>query len=91
MPNGEHLVTELDYREHIERMKPRELAVFTAMQVYESHVIIQSHDHRLEMLEKRSSQYRKPSKKRQATFTGSLVAFLSGVLYAMGIRFGWWQ
>jgi len=88
MSNGKKLINELDYRERIQAMKPRELSVFTAMQVYESRMILTEHEVRLDNIETRLPI--KPTKKKQATFTGSIFAFLSCLLYALGSRLGWW-
>ena len=53
MPNGRELINEMDYKERIKAMKPRALSEFTAEQVYETCIIIQSHDKRIKKLEGR--------------------------------------
>ncbi len=83
MPNGKELINEIDYQQRIKSMKSRELSEFTAMQVYENNIIMQDHERRIHKLEN-------PSKKKQVTFGGSLVAFIVSIVYALGMKLGWW-
>ncbi len=83
MPNGKELINEIDYQRRIKSMKSRELSEFTAMQVYENNITMQDHEGRLIKLER-------PSKKKQVTFGGSLIAFATAIIYALGTKLGWW-
>lgn len=88
MPNGKELINEMDYQQRIKAMKPRELSEFTAMQVYESHVTLKEHEKRLDTIESRLPIH--PSKKRQATFGGTILTAIIAAFYALGRHFGWW-
>ncbi len=83
MSNGKELINEMDYQQRIRAMKARELSEFTAMQVYENNLTMQDHEGRIIKLES-------PSKKRQATFGGSVIAFVTAIFYALGTKLGWW-
>ncbi len=89
MPNGKELINELDYQQRIKEMRPRELAVFTAMQVYESHVTLKEHEKRLGSIEAHLPG--QPSKKKQATFGGTIVTACAAIFYTLGKQLGWWS
>ena len=55
MSNGERgLINELDYRQRIQDLPDRQLLEFTALQVYETTIIIHNHDKRIGKLESRN-------------------------------------
>jgi len=57
MANGKEMINELDYRQRIKDMKPRELSEFTALQVYETCIIVQKHEKRIITLENRDRKW----------------------------------
>jgi len=72
MPNGKELINELDYRQRIKIMPDRQLLEFTAMQVYETSLIVQAHDKRIYKLESRD--------RKTFGFTGGLGACLGAAV-----------
>ena len=89
MGNGKELINELNYRQLIEKMPPKELSQFTALQTYENNITLQKHETRLVIIESRLPI--KATVKKQATFVTSVVTFVSLVLYTLGTKLGWWQ
>jgi len=57
MANGRDLINEMDFRERIKTMPDRELSEFTALQVYETCTIVQSHEKRIISLETRDRRW----------------------------------
>ncbi len=89
MANGKEMINELNYRELIEKMPPKKLSQFTALQTYENSITLSKHEKRLDTIEARLPN--RPSKRRLSVFTGSIVAFVASLLYAMGSRLSWWD
>jgi len=83
MPNGNDMVTEMNYREKIEKMPARERSIFTAMQVYEIRIDVTGNKGRIYKLEH-------PPKNKLVAFSASLVAFIVAVIYSLGTWCGWW-
>jgi len=57
MPNGYDLINEINFRESIKRMEDRELSEFTALQVYETCILVQKNDKRITTLENRDKRW----------------------------------
>ena len=72
MPNGKSLINEMDYQGRIKAMGDRELSEFTAMQIYETCITLQTHDKRIHSLEKRG--------RKTIGFTGGLGAFAGAII-----------
>ena len=53
MANGQAINEELEYRQHIMGMSDRQLIEYTALQTYKMCNIIQTHESRINSLEKR--------------------------------------
>ena len=88
MANGNEIINELNYRELIEKMPPKKLSQFTALQTYENNITLQKHETRLTAIESHLPSF--PSKKRQAAFGGTIVTAIVAAFYTLGKQFGWW-
>lgn len=83
MANGSDIVTEMNYREKIEKMPSRERSIFTAMQVYEIRLDVSKNKARICALEH-------PPKKKILAFGSSLLAIIASIIYSLGVWCGWW-
>lgn len=89
MANGKELINELNYRQLIEQMPPKELSRFTALQTYENNITLQKHASRLDVIETRLPVH--PTKKKQVAFGGTIVTAAVAAFYTVGRQFGWWN
>lgn len=86
MSNGKELINELNYRQLIEKMPPKELSLFTALQVYEVNINLGKH-----VADKSAHPPNQPTKKRQLAFGGTIATAVVAGFYALGKQLGWWN
>ena len=89
MANGKGMINELNYRELIERMPPKKLAQFTALQTYENKITLGKHEIRLDSIEAKLPM--PPTMRRKAAFGGTVFTAVTAAFYTLGRQLGWWN